>query len=93
MTASSGEDEAQRLTRENTYLAGELAKVEEQLATRLPSEREMQYLRERMRYDDNAAWAWQQIRKHLPWVVAVASLIGSLIVWLFTHDIKIGPRP
>lgn len=81
------------LERENEYLAGEIAKLESEMQKRLPSEAEMAYIRERIRSDENAAWLWQQIRKHAPWVVTLGSLVGTAIIWLVTHTINIGPKP
>ena len=87
------QSQAARLARENSYLAGEISKLEDEIATRLPSSEELAYIRTRMRADENAAWLWTQIRRHAPWVVMVGSLVGSLIVWLLTHTINIEGKP
>jgi hypothetical protein len=85
--------EAERLARENNYLAGELTRLEETVKHQMLTEYEVAYIRDRMRADENAAWLWQQIRRHAPWVITIGSLIGTAIVWLVTHSINIGPKP
>ena len=41
--------------------------------------------------DDRAAWVWQIVRTHAPWVMVIASMIGSGVYWVLTHTISIGP--
>lgn len=76
-----------RIEREIEYLADQLAKLQAQM----PTEEEVIYNRNRMRAEENAAWAWRQLRTHLPWITAVGSIVGTGLYWLMTHTIKIGP--
>ena len=87
MSASPPTD-AERLQAENDYLAAQIAKLE---AAALTPE-ELTYLRKRKEQDERAAWAWQVIRTHAPWLLAIGSALGSAAYWFLTHTISIGPK-
>jgi hypothetical protein len=43
--------------------------------------------------DEHAAWAWQQIKRHAPWVGTLAALIASVVGYLATHSFNISSKP
>lgn len=70
-----------------------VAEIVAQMRAQLPTPEELQYLRDRKLADERAAWAWQQIRKHAPWVAVVASMVGTGVAYLLTHSIHISGKP
>lgn len=64
----------------------------ERLRDELPTADEMAYLRRRKLDDERAAWAWQQVRRHAPWVAGLASAISGVVVYLATHSVTISGK-
>lgn len=72
--------------RENDALAAAIA----ELQAHALSPEEHAYLRNKKAADDNAAWLFQMVRRHAPWVVVLCSMFGSAVYWVATHTIQIG---
>lgn len=51
------------------------------------------YLHRKRDEEDHARWAWQQIKKHAPWVSIVAAGIASAIGYLASHSINVSGKP
>ena len=76
------------MRRENEFLMMQI----EELKRRIPSDDELAWMRATRREQENAAWAWQQIRKHAPWVLAVATTIGAGLAYLAGHNVHVMPK-
>jgi len=83
------------MRRENQFMAheiGEMHREMEELRKRLPTPEEVEFLREKKRADENAAWMWRMVKTHAPWVSVIGTMIGSGIYWLATHTITISGK-
>lgn len=69
-----------------------LAEVEEMLAelrAQMPTAAELKWLQDRKLQDERAAWLWQKLRAHVPWVFVVATLIGAGLAYLAQHSVHV----
>jgi hypothetical protein len=82
------EEEKRQVMSQIDYLEKALSLAE----SRMLSEEEIAYVRNRKQADEHATWAWQQIKTYAPWVVSVVGAVGSGAYWLVTHfSLKPGP--
>jgi hypothetical protein len=65
----------------------------ESLLRLVPTPEEHAYLQNKMREDANVAWLVRQVRIHAPWVILLASALGTAFYYFATHTINIsGPK-
>lgn len=77
------------LTQEQAeYILAEIGRLQ----SILPTPDEMVYLRQRKLDDERATWAWQQVRKHAPWVAGLASALSAVVVFLASHNFTISGK-
>lgn len=75
----------EELHKENEYLADAIARLEQ----RMPSDEDLVFLHQKRIEAERVAWMWATLRKHAPWVITVAGLIGTVIAWLASNSINV----
>lgn len=78
-------DPIESLQRENEYLAEAIARLEE----RMPSDEDLAFLHQRRIEAERVAWMWSTLRRHAPWVITIAGMVGTGIAWLASNSINI----
>jgi hypothetical protein len=54
---------------------------------------DLQYAHRKRMEEEHAIWAWQQIKKHAPWVSTLAALVATVVGYLVTHTINVSGKP
>ena len=82
-------DDLNELRKENEYLADAISRLEQ----RMPSDEDLMFLHQKRIEADRVAWMWSTLRKHAPWVITVAGLIGTGVAWLANNSINVTHKP
>lgn len=80
---------ADAISESGEVLLAEVESMLDALRKQMPTAEELQWLKERKLDDERAAWLWQQIRKHAPWVGVVAAMIGGGLAWLVNNSVHV----
>lgn len=84
------------MDRQLKYLVSVIERLEQQvsdLESQIPTTQEREWLRQRTKDAENLEWLQAKVRRHAPWLIPVAGVVGAAFVWFSSNTINIVHKP